>query len=127
MIDRGAPWLEARPVSLTEDHIMSVLFVRRARREIFGENLFSDPAWDILLELFGAELARRSMSATELATTIQAPLAITKRWIALLVERGLIEPADIGDDDRVITLSSSGAERMDRLANRWASAFVAIS
>jgi DNA-binding MarR family transcriptional regulator len=106
---------------------MSVLFVRRARREIFGENLFSDPAWDILLELFGAELARRSMSATELATTIQAPLAITKRWIALLVERGLIEPADIGDDDRVITLSSSGAERMDRLANRWASAFVAIS
>ena len=38
-------------VTLTEDHIVSILGVRRARADILGQSLFSDPAWDILLEL----------------------------------------------------------------------------
>jgi DNA-binding MarR family transcriptional regulator len=112
------------PVALTEDHIMSVLLVRRARREVLGENLFSDPAWDILLELYGAKLGDRHVTGSELARAIEAPQSTTTRWIAALQDRGLIERAANGTS---VKLSAQGASQMEQLAGKWASAFLAIT
>jgi hypothetical protein len=79
------------PLTLTEDHIQSVLSVRRARARIFGENLFSDPAWDMILELYAANLSGRSLPLRELAVTTETPVSTTARWASILEEIGLIE------------------------------------
>lgn len=121
------PWRPSEPVTLTEDHIMSVLLVRRARNEVLADNLFSDPAWDILLELLGARLGGRKMTAADLATAIGIPLSTTGRWIEALEQRGLIEGAATAKAERSLGLSAEGASRMERLAGRWATAFSAIT
>lgn len=128
MTEMSFPQVSIEPLTLTEDHLRSVLIVRRARAAIFGENLFSDPAWDILLELFAARLGRRSMSASELALAIESPPSTTLRWIAVLHDRGLVECARgaVGTLHPTLSLSTEGASKMERLAGQWGAAFVAI-
>lgn len=115
-------------LNLTEDHIRSVLLVRRARSAILGENLFSDPAWDILLELYAAKLGERRTSLADLARAIEAPESTTKRWVAALEERGLVQSKIALTNSNVswIDLSEEGADRLGDLADHWGSAFVSI-
>jgi DNA-binding MarR family transcriptional regulator len=115
-------------LTLTEDHILSVLMVRRARTRIFGKNLFSDPAWDILLVLYAAKLAKRTLKLTELTNVLDTPSSTVARWVATLKDRGLIVAvvSESGAQQSELGLSSVGATRMERLAHQWASAFVAI-
>lgn len=117
-----------RSLKLTEDHILSVLQMRRARDAIFGEQLFSDPAWDILLELYAAKLGGRTMTSSQLAMAIGVPDSTSGRWITALRNRRLITSAV--DESRppqvYISLTTEGASRMEHLANHWGSAFVAI-
>ena len=69
---------------VTEEQIESILRVRR-RAELFGEVLFSDPAWDILLELLAAELVNRRVGLADLASV--APKSSVARWVAVLAEK----------------------------------------
>jgi hypothetical protein len=73
---------------MTEDQIASILQARRRRSKIFGEGLFSDPAWDILLELFAAWLGNRRVELSDLASI--APGSTLARWVAVLQERELV-------------------------------------
>lgn len=113
---------------LTEDHILSLLAVRRARRTVLGEDLFSDPAWDILLELYAAKLGGRSMSLSGLARAIETPPSTTGRWIAALEDHRLVSSSiDPTDPGRVqVKLTTEGASKMAHLADHWGSAFVSI-
>lgn len=117
---------QSEPVTLTEDHVMSVLLVRRARDQLLADNLFSDPAWDILLELFAAHLGGRKMAASDLAVAIEVPCSTTSRWVATLEQRGLVDSL-ICEEVRQLALSDEGVSRMERLAGRWATAFLAIA
>jgi DNA-binding MarR family transcriptional regulator len=115
-------------LNLTEDHIRSVLLVRRARGASLGEQLFSDPAWDILLELFAAKLGEREMSLADVARAIETPESTTKRWVAALEERGLVQSRiDVAKANVVwIRLTEQGADRLGDLTDHWGSAFVSI-
>ena len=73
---------------VTEEQIRSILRVRRERSAIFGEGLFSEPAWDILLELFAAHLGNRTIGLGDL--TRIAPESTLARWVSALEERGLV-------------------------------------
>lgn len=72
----------------TRDLVASVLEIRKNRSEVFGSDLFSDPAWDILLELFAAELTKRKVKLADLNSI--AALSTVARWLAALEQRGLI-------------------------------------
>jgi DNA-binding MarR family transcriptional regulator len=117
-----------RRLSLTEDHILSVLLVRRARTAILGERLFSDPAWDILLELYAARLGEREVSLGDVARAIDTPESTVKRWVKALEERGLvqsrIDSADVHDVG--ISLTEQGADKLGDLTDHWGTAFVSI-
>lgn len=118
----------ARTLELSEDHILSLLIVRRAREAVFGQDLFSDPAWDILLELYAASLNGRGVTLADLAIAIRAPLPTAARWIAALKERALVE---LSSDPPVspnlrISLTAEGSRKMKGLADQWGSAFVSI-
>lgn len=116
------------PVEVTEDHVLSILCVRRGREAAIGRELFSDPAWDILLELYAARLAQRRMSLRELARSIDVPESTTTRWIAVLRGRGLLTVVnDDGESMRArIELSAEGTAVMKRLVGYWGSAFQSI-
>lgn len=116
------------PLKLMEDHVLSILIARRARGAVLGNDLFSDPAWDILLELYAAKLGRRSMSLSELARATETPPSTTRRWIAALEERRLVSSAiDPAKPSRVqVELTTEGASKIEHLADHWGSAFVSI-
>lgn len=114
--------------TVTAGHVLEILQLRRSRSRTLGENLFSDPAWDILLELYAAKLDQRSLTLSELAPAIATPTSTTARWVALLKDRGLIESEM--DSTRPIQVSlrltEEGLSRMERLLGRLASAFEPI-
>ena len=114
-------------IQITEDHVRSVLRVRRGRESILGWDLFSDPAWDVLLELYAAQFANRTASASELASVIGAPRSVIARWITTLVDAGLVAPAgERIENEPTVALTENGAAKMARLMHQWSSAFFAI-
>lgn len=119
---------ENSPVEITEDHVLSILAGRRGREAAIGRELFSDPAWDILLELYAARLGKRRMSARELARSIGIPESTIARWINVLCDRGLVTAmTERPERDRAsIELSVQGLDVMQRLVSYWGSAFQSI-
>jgi DNA-binding MarR family transcriptional regulator len=114
--------------SISEDHVLSILAMRRARDVIFGPGLFSDPGWDILLELYAAELGGRRLSLAEIARAIDTPQSTTARWIVELEKRGLVTTADDPANGlRVFAaLSPDGRCRMKQLTDSWTCGFMSI-
>lgn len=85
---------------------------RRRRDGVFGEGLFSDPAWDILLDLAAAMAERKNVSVTSLCIAAAVPPTTALRWIGILNESGLIERVeDIFDRRRTyVKLSDKGSK-----------------
>ena len=104
--------------------MLSILMLRRGREEVFGKNLFSDPAWDILLELYAAHLGRRTISITELAAEIGLPQSTVSRWVDVLAENGIVDAPCTPRE--AINLTDCGTAGMERLAGHWSSAFLSI-
>ena len=96
----------------TEDQILSVLEVRRQRSRVFGEKIFLDPAWDILLELYAAKLGDRRVTLSDLSPV--APRSTLARWVDALVERNLVvcDVDPFAADEFWIALSDDCAARM---------------
>jgi hypothetical protein len=64
---------------------------RRRRSEIPGTtDLFGEPAWDILLNLFIAGCEGRRLSLGALCAGAGAPESTALRWITILENRGMI-------------------------------------
>jgi DNA-binding MarR family transcriptional regulator len=114
--------------SISEDHLLSILAMRRARDDILGPGLFSDPAWDILLELYASELGGRRPSLSEIARAIDTPESTTARWIVELERRGLVTTADDPANPLRVcaTLSADGRSRMKQLTDSWTCGFMSI-
>ena len=66
------------------------LRMRRKRADLFGADLFADPAWDIMLDLFAAGIEGRVVSITSACIASGVPTTTALRWVALLVSRGTI-------------------------------------
>lgn len=89
---------------------------RRVRAMIFGQNLFADPAWDMLLDLTAARAEHARVSVTSLCIAAAVPPTTALRWISQMVEAGLFE-RQCDDTDRrraFITLSENAAHAMAR-------------
>jgi hypothetical protein len=92
-----------------------ILRIRRARSQVLGEGLFSDPAWDILLQLYAAKLRRQTLALEDVTTDV--PGSTLARWVAVLAGRGLIRcDVDPGAQPALrLALSESGELKMSRL------------
>jgi len=93
----GEPGLSYRAVSTparTEIRVREIRDAIRARRlrdQVFGPGLFEDPAWDMLLDLFAAELERVQVSVSSLCIAAAVAPTTALRWIARMTEAGLFE------------------------------------
>lgn len=91
--------------------------LRRRRGVIFGNaELFSEPAWDILLDLFIAHRENKSVSVSSACIGSAAPPTTGLRWLGILAKEGLVaREADPADHRRVmVRLTDRGLAGMER-------------
>lgn len=115
MLDDLAPKTHLPSQSgVTEAYVRALLKSRRSRSNLFPADLFADPAWDILLELYAAELGQRRMAVTSLCRRSGVPSTTALRWINTLEKNGLlIRSNDPLDARRVfVRLSAKAADAM---------------
>lgn len=89
---------------------------RLARADLFGPDLFADPAWDMLLELYLAHIENRQISISGLCYGAGVPGTTALRWVNNLLREGLItRHKDMSDNRRVwLRLSEPAREKMER-------------
>lgn len=100
---------------VTERKVRHIINLRRNRNRFFEEELFADPAWDILLELYAAEIGQQRMTVSSVCTGACVPATTALRWANLLEKKQLIERrSDPRDGRRVfLSLSRSAVRAMD--------------
>ena len=105
---------EAPAVSL--DMIRQVIRARRIRGRFFDEELFADPAWDMLLDLLQAEIAQHRVPVSSLCIAAAVPPTTALRWIKTMTDVGLFQRrADPHDGRRIfVELSPGASEAMRR-------------
>jgi hypothetical protein len=76
--------------------------LRRARSLFFGANadLFCEPAWDMLLDIFIARERGTDLSVSDTCLGSGVPTTTALRWIAVLETRGLITKVRDSHDGR---------------------------
>lgn len=98
------------------------LMARRMREEVIGADLFSDPAWDILLDLYAARDRGDRVQSTSIASMAGVPASTGRRWAKRLVDRGLLERERDRRDQRLtfVRLTAKGEEIMSAFMVRLA-------
>lgn len=98
-----------------------LLAERRERDHLFGSELFGEPVWDILLDLFVAHHEHSRVSVSSLCVAAAVPPTTAHRWIHDMTRRGiLVRRRDEMDGRRVwIELAPHMLEKMETLIARW--------
>lgn len=85
------------------------LKARRARSSLFDANLFADPAWDILLDLYLANEEQRRVCVSSACIAAAVPSTTALRWITRLETCGLVEREPDRSDARRSFLRLAGS------------------
>ena len=91
--------------STMKTQVRRVLKLRASRNHIFSKALFGEPAWDMLLQLYDAQLQGRTECITGLCEASGVPQTTALRWISCLEDRKLIRKEQDAFDQRRILLS----------------------
>jgi hypothetical protein len=96
--------------------VRSIIRARRMRDHYFGSEIFADPGFDMLLDLYAARLEGARVAVSSLCIAAAVPATTALRWIRQLTEKGLfVRSADPEDGRRVyIGLSDETARAMGR-------------
>ena len=82
--------------------VRNVIRARRLRANFLPEEIFADPAWDMLLDLLQAEIAQLRVPVSSLCIAAAVPATTALRWLKSMVAQGLfIRRADPHDGRRV--------------------------
>lgn len=91
--------------------------LRARRNAAFGSDLFGEPGWDMLLELFVAKQQERRLSVKSLTIASNTPQTTAGRYLAELLDRGyavcMEDPAD--GRRKLICITREGYRKMDQL------------
>jgi hypothetical protein len=111
---RAPAGAEFPPVSA--ETVRGVIRARRLRARYFADHLFADPAWDMLLDLFQAEIAQLRVPVSSLCIAAAVPATTALRWLKTMVEEGLfVRRADPHDGRRVfVELAAPASDALRR-------------
>ncbi|WP_191992973.1 winged helix DNA-binding protein [Sphingomonas parva] len=95
--------------------VRAIIRARRLRDHYFRSELFADPAWDMLLDLYAARLDRQRVAVSSLCIAAAVPATTALRWIKSLTDQRLfVRIADPQDGRRVfIELSDEAAAGLE--------------
>ena len=97
-----APRADGPVPAIDGERIRSVIRARRMRARFFDEELFADPAWDMLLDLLQAEIAQHRVPVSSLCIAAAVPATTALRWIKTMTDAGLfVRRADPHDGRRI--------------------------
>ncbi|HEU5482581.1 MAG TPA: hypothetical protein VFU80_05770 [Sphingomicrobium sp.] len=96
--------------------IRTIIRARRLRARFFPEDLFADPAWDMLLDLLQAEIAQLRVPVSSLCIAAAVPATTALRWLKSMTDKGIfVRRADPHDGRRVfVELSRESSLAMRR-------------
>lgn len=112
----GAPPLAAGAAPVRAADIRNAIRARRLRDQHFVPGLFEDPAWDMLLDLYAAELEGAQVSVSSLCIAAAVPPTTALRWIGRMTDTGLFERRPDPFDRRraFLGLTAAARDKMDR-------------
>lgn len=101
---------------VSAETVRDVIRARRLRSRYFAEQLFADPAWDMMLDLLQAEIAQLRVPVSSLCIAAAVPATTALRWLKTLVQQGLfVRRADPHDGRRVfVELAPAASEALRR-------------
>jgi DNA-binding MarR family transcriptional regulator len=113
---RPEPAIAGDAPPLSVEVVRNVIRARRLRSRYFAEDLFADPAWDMLLDLLQAEIAQLRVPVSSLCIAAAVPATTALRWLKTLVSQGIfIRRADPHDGRRVfVELSRESSHALRR-------------
>ncbi|MDE2620025.1 MAG: winged helix-turn-helix transcriptional regulator, partial [Sphingomonadales bacterium] len=84
---------------------------RKQRSDVLPGDMFGEPAWDILLELFSRALPQ---SMKSICIGAGVPLTSTLRWVGLLDQQGLLTQYPDPNDARrtLVRLTAQGQDKV---------------
>ncbi len=106
-------------------YLKALVAARADRDALFAAGLFSDPAWEMMLDLAVAEASGRPISVTSLCIASGAPTTTALRRMDDLKAAGLIDRVPDPRDRRrvLVRLTAQGKERMEAFVSRQAGRF----
>lgn len=116
LAEKGEPSSGRQQGNVSAKTVKEVIRARRSRAEFFDSALFADPAWDILLTLYHAELAQLRVPVTSLCASAEVPSTTALRWISTMTDAQLLtRRPDPMDGRRVfVELTPQASEAMNR-------------
>lgn len=107
--------MQGAPAPTSPRFVRRVIAARAARRQFFAADLFADPAWDILLELYALHCEQQRTSVSKLCIAVAVPATTALRWIDKLQSEGLLDrAADPLDARRIwVAISPKGMDAME--------------
>jgi DNA-binding MarR family transcriptional regulator len=105
---------EAPPVAI--ETVGAVIRARRIRSKYFAEDLFADPAWDMLLDLLQAEIAQLRVPVSSLCIAAAVPATTALRWLKTMVSQNIfIRRPDPHDGRRIyVELAPAASQSLRR-------------
>jgi hypothetical protein len=94
-----------------------LLAARRQRLQHLDRDLFSEPAWDMLLFMVWALNSGSRVTVGEVCRSSGTFVSTARRWLAILVDQGLVEINDgeASDELKPVQLTEIGEVRMTRV------------
>jgi hypothetical protein len=122
--DEGATLADRRPAydagpgpvaaTLDPQVVRQAIRARRLRAGFFADRLLEEPAWDMLLDLFAAELEAVPVAVSSLCIAANVAPTTALRWIVRLSDAGLFERRPDPQDRRraFVALTARGSAAM---------------
>jgi DNA-binding MarR family transcriptional regulator len=100
--------------AVSAETVRSIIRARRLRGRYFEEELFADPAWDMLLDLLQAEISHLRVPVSSLCIAAAVPATTALRWLKTMVQKGIfVRRADPHDGRRVfVELAPEASQAM---------------
>ena len=95
--------------------VKGIVRARTQRTKFLPPSLFAEPAWDILLGLYSAELAQRRMTVSQVCAAAKVPATTAIRWLNTLESSQLIirRPDPLDGRRSFVELTEHGEKAME--------------
>lgn len=111
------PQREMKNPQTAQSRAKDIYNFRRKRERFFDTDLFGEPGWDMLLDLYEHAERGKAVSVSSACIAASVPPTTALRWIAVLVQRGLVDSFNDPLDRRrrFLNLSVEARSSMQRL------------